>query len=109
MEKGTQAMVGCCPTRVTRGLGKTNEIYATFSQRIKLALSFIDYKMLISQEAKAKKRKTSAVKGRLITRENPTMCCQEPGCEKTFLKYYVDKRGLLTRAKRITRLARVIR
>jgi hypothetical protein len=21
------------------------------------------------------------------------MCCQKPGCEKTFLKYYVDKRG----------------
>jgi len=94
MEKGTQAMVGCCPTRVTRGPGKTNEIYATFSQRIKLALSFIHYKMLISQEAKAKMRKTSAVKGRLITRENPTMCCQRPGCEKTFLKYYVDKRGM---------------
>jgi hypothetical protein len=75
------------------GPGKTNEIYATFSQRIKLALSFIHYKTLISQEAKAKRRKTSSVKGRLITRENPTMCCQKPGCEKTFLKYYVDKRG----------------
>ena len=49
--------------------------------------------MLTSQEAKAKRRKTSAVKGRLITRENPTMYCQKPGCEKTFLKYYVNIRG----------------
>lgn len=76
MEKGTQAMVvGCCLTRDTREL----IIHMPFSQQI-------------SQEAKAKRLKTSAVKGRLIIRENPTMCCQKPGCEKTFLKYYIDKR-----------------
>jgi hypothetical protein len=37
-EERTQAIVGCCPTRVTRGSGKTNERYATFSQGIKLSV-----------------------------------------------------------------------